>query len=69
MGLELLIGPLWWLALVGGMLQRLEIITGFIAVFFFLLVATFNAGVFNALAAVAAYSAVLMVFLQVVPIL
>lgn len=67
-GLGMLVGPLWWLAFVNGLLHRLSIITGFIAVFFILVEVATDAGVFNALAAAAAYSAVLMVFLQVIPV-
>jgi hypothetical protein len=66
-GLGMLVGPLWWLAYVSGLVHRLSIITGFIAVFFILVEVATDAGVFNALAAAAAYSAVLMVFLQVIP--
>ena len=60
--------PLWWLAFVSGLVHRLSIITGFIAVFFILVEVATDAGVFNAFAAAAAYSAVLMVFLQGIPV-
>jgi hypothetical protein len=60
----MLIGPLWWLNFVTVQEKRLGIITGFIVVFFALLVVATTAKVADALAAAAAYSAVLMVFLQ-----
>lgn len=66
-GLGMLVGPLWWLAVVHGIIHRLAIITGFITIFFCLVAVATDAGVFNSLAAAAAYSAVLMVFLQVIP--
>jgi hypothetical protein len=65
-GLSMLVGPLWWLAFVHGIVHRLAIITGFITIFFILVDVATDAGIFNSLAAAAAYSAVLMVFLQVV---
>lgn len=65
-GLGMLVGPLWWLAFVQDIVHRLAIITGFIAFFFILVDVATDAGIFNSLAAAAAYSAVLMVFLQVV---
>jgi hypothetical protein len=66
-GLGMLIGPLWWLAFVNGIVHRLSIITGFMGIFFILVEVATDAGVFNALIASAAYGAVLMVFLQIVP--
>jgi len=64
-GLGMLAGPLWWLAFAKGVVQRLAIITGSIAIFFFLVAVAANVRIFDALAAAAAYSAVLTVFLQV----
>jgi hypothetical protein len=64
-GLGMLVGPLWILAYVDHVAQRLGIITSFIAVFFVLVGVATKCGIFNALAAAAAYSAVLMVFIQV----
>lgn len=64
-GLGMLVGPLWALAYIQGQQNRLACITAFIAVFFVLVAVATRARVFEALAAAAAYSAVLMVFLQV----
>lgn len=64
-GLGMLIGPLWALYKVKPSDQRLGIITGFIVVFYFLVVVATTAKLFESLAAVAAYSAVLMVFMQI----
>jgi len=66
-GLGMLLGPLWILAYVDGMAHRLGIITGFIVLFFFVVFVCTNCTPFNALAAAAAYSAVLMVFIQMIP--
>jgi len=63
-GLGMLIGPLWILNVVQNTEARLGVITGFIALFFVLVAVATNAKVFESLAAAAAYSAVLMVFLQ-----
>jgi hypothetical protein len=63
-GLGMLIGPLWILDVVTDARQQLAIITCFIALFFFVVAVATNAKVFESLAAAAAYSAVLMVFLQ-----
>ncbi|KAK3081686.1 hypothetical protein LTS18_003901 [Coniosporium uncinatum] len=63
-GLGMLIGPLWILNFVTNTEERLGVITGFIALFFVLVAVATNARVFESLAAAAAYSAVLMVFLQ-----
>lgn len=63
-GLGMLIGPLWWLNKVQVAEKRLGIITGFIALFFVLVAVATTARVVDALAAAAAYSAVLMVFMQ-----
>ncbi|KAH0545463.1 hypothetical protein FGG08_000464 [Glutinoglossum americanum] len=64
MGLAMLIGPLWILEFVGGTHTKLGIMTGFIALFFAVVHVATTARVFEVLAATAAYSAVLMVFLQ-----
>jgi hypothetical protein len=63
-GMGMLVGPLWWLNFVAQQEKRLGIITGFIVVFFVLVLVATTAKVSDALAAAAAYSAVLMVFLQ-----
>jgi hypothetical protein len=63
-GLGMLVGPLWWLHFVSTSEVQLGIITGFITLFFVLVAVATTAGVAEALAAAAAYSAVLMVFLQ-----
>jgi hypothetical protein len=63
-GLGMLIGPLWWLNKVQASEKRLGIITGFIGLFFVLVAVATTARVADALAAAAAYSAVLMVFMQ-----
>jgi uncharacterized membrane protein len=63
-GLGMLIGPLWILDVVHNPKKQLAIITCFIALFFFVVAVATNAKVFESLAAAAAYSAVLMVFLQ-----
>ena len=63
-GLGMLVGPLWWLNFVEAQEIRLGIITGFIALFFVLVAVATTARVADALAAAAAYSAVLMVFMQ-----
>lgn len=60
----MLIAPLWILEAVHDPTNQLAIITGFIALFFFVVKVATNAKVFESLAAAAAYSAVLMVFLQ-----
>jgi hypothetical protein len=66
-GLGILVGSLWWLAFVIGIVHHLAIGTGFVVLFFVLGEVTMVAGIFNALATAAAYSPALMVFLQVVP--
>jgi hypothetical protein len=65
-GLGMLIAPLWVLKKIdhGDPNIKLGTITVFIVVFFLLLAVATTARVFDALAATAAYSAVLMVFLQ-----
>jgi len=69
-GLGMLLGPLWVLQVFNSSANsvRLGIITGFIALFFVLLAVATTARIFDALAAAAAYSAVLMVFLQNAPL-
>ncbi|QDS72495.1 hypothetical protein FKW77_010072 [Venturia effusa] len=63
-GLGMLIAPLWILEAVHDSNKQLAIITGFIVLFFFVVKVATNARVFESLAVAAAYSAVLMVFLQ-----
>ncbi|KAI9764896.1 MAG: hypothetical protein M1839_005690 [Geoglossum umbratile] len=63
-GLVMLIAPLWILAYVRPLPIRLGIISGFIVLFFVMVAVATTARMFEALAAAAAYSAVLMVFLQ-----
>ena len=63
-GLSMLIGPLWILEYVNRSWAQLLIISGFIVVFFVLVLVATAARTFDALAATAAYSAVLTVFLQ-----
>lgn len=64
-GLGMLIGPIWALYEVEPSNKRLGIITGFIVAFYVLVVIATTAKLFESLAAVAAYSAVLMVFMQI----
>ena len=68
-GLGMLLGPLWVLQIynVSSGIVKLGIITGFITLFFVLVAVATTARIFDALAAAAAYSAVLMVFLQNAP--
>ncbi|KAF7502113.1 hypothetical protein GJ744_007106 [Endocarpon pusillum] len=63
-GLAMLIGPLWILESLSDPPEKLGVITGFIVLFFVLVGVATAAKVFEALVAAAAYSAVLMVFLQ-----
>lgn len=63
-GLVMIIGPIWALYRVDSQSTRLGIISVFI-VFFYILGVAITAKVFESLAAVAAYSAVLMVFMQI----
>lgn len=63
-GLVMLVGPLWILEYVRGDADRLGIITAFITAFFIIVLLLTTARTFDALVAAAAYSAVLMVFLQ-----
>lgn len=69
-GLGMLLGPLWVLQVFNNSPAsvRLGIITGFIALFFVLVAVATTARLFDALAAAAAYSAVLMVFLSNAPV-
>jgi hypothetical protein len=62
-GLAMLIGPIWILAYLRPILYRLAVISSFIVVFFVVLAVT-RSRLYEALAATAAYSAVLVVFLQ-----
>ncbi|KAF2814458.1 uncharacterized protein BDZ99DRAFT_237951 [Mytilinidion resinicola] len=64
-GLGMLVGPIWILAFIVDPLKRLGVITGFIALFFILVAVATTAKVSEALASAAAYSAVLMVFMQI----
>ena len=68
LGLAMLIGPLWWLNYLAiqapDLAPRLAVITGFIALFALLIGLFTVANPFEVLAATAAYSAVLMVFMQ-----
>ena len=63
MSLAMLTGPLWVLNYVDGENSRLGIITSFIAAFYILVSTATTASPSDAIAAVAAYSAVLTVFL------
>lgn len=63
-GLSMLIGPLWILEYVKEPTVRLGVITGFISLFFILLTVATIAKIFEAMAATAAYAAVLMVFVN-----
>lgn len=65
LGLIMLIAPLWILAFLEGLVQRLGVISAFIVFFVALVSITTVAKPFESLAAAAAYSAVLMVFLQI----
>lgn len=62
-GLAMLIGPLWILNAVKPIVYRLAVISSFIVIFFVVLAVT-RSRLYEALAATAAYSAVLVVFLQ-----
>ncbi|KAH7122524.1 hypothetical protein B0J11DRAFT_409503, partial [Dendryphion nanum] len=64
LGMAMLIAPLWVLAITPGMMKRLGVITGFVVLFITLVTGTTSARPFESLAAAAAYSAVLVVFLQ-----
>ena len=64
-GLVMLLAPMWWLENVSSSRKRLGVITGFICVFMVMMTtATINRP-FEVVAATAAYSAVLMVFMQI----
>jgi hypothetical protein len=62
-GLAMLIGPIWALAYLEPIIYRLAVISSFIVIFFVVLAVT-RSRLYEALAATAAYSAVLVVFLQ-----
>jgi hypothetical protein len=62
-GLAMLIGPIWILAYLRPIPYRLAVISCFIVVFFVVLAVT-RSRLYESLAATAAYSAVLVVFLQ-----
>ncbi|KAF3040225.1 hypothetical protein E8E11_006944 [Didymella keratinophila] len=65
-GLAMLLAPIWWLAFVAETKRRLDIITGFMCVFISIMASATNK-LFDAVAATAAYAAVLMVFMQIDP--
>ncbi|KAF1948719.1 hypothetical protein CC80DRAFT_485693 [Byssothecium circinans] len=65
LGMVMLIVPLWVLAVTHGTMKRLGVITGFVVLFLGLVAFTTVARPFESLAAAAAYSAVLVVFLQI----
>jgi hypothetical protein len=67
LGLAMLIGPLWILIYVVKPHQRLGVITGFIVLFYVVVAVATTARPWESLAATAAYSAVLMVFIQLGP--
>jgi hypothetical protein len=62
-GLAMLIGPIWILNFVKPIVYKLAVISSFIVIFFVVLAIT-RSRLYEALAATAAYSAVLVVFLQ-----
>jgi hypothetical protein len=68
-GLGMLLGPLWVLEVCNNSPGpvRLGVITAFVTLFFVLVAVATTARIFDALAAAAAYSAVLMVFLTNAP--
>lgn len=61
----MLLAPLWWLEYVNSTDVRLGIITSFICVFIFLISLSVVNRPFEVVAATAAYTAVLMVFMQI----
>lgn len=64
-GLTMLLAPLWWLEFTSSSVTRLEIISGFVCMFaLVMMLATVNRP-FEVVASAAAYSAVLMVFMQI----
>ncbi|KAF2622058.1 hypothetical protein BU25DRAFT_443440 [Macroventuria anomochaeta] len=65
-GLVMLLAPIWWLAFVSDTKKRLGIITAFVCIFISVMATATNKP-FEAVAATAAYAAVLMVFMQVEP--
>ena len=62
----MLLAPIWWLAFVSDDKKRLGIITAFVCIFISVMATATNKP-FEAVAATAAYAAVLMVFMQVDP--
>jgi hypothetical protein len=64
LGLVMLYGPMWWLQWVDDDVKRLAIITCFVFVFAMGLRLMSTMRPFEALAATAAYAAVLMVYMQ-----
>lgn len=67
LGLGMLIGPMWVVYRVTDPTIRLAIISSFIVLFYVLVNIATTAKVFESLAAVAAYAAILMVFMQIQP--
>ncbi|KAF2866603.1 hypothetical protein BDV95DRAFT_204083, partial [Massariosphaeria phaeospora] len=65
LGMIMLIVPLWILAITQGTMERLGVITGFVVLFLALMAFSTGAGPVHCFAAAAAYSAVLVVFLQI----
>ena len=64
-GLAMMLAPLWWCEYVENRETKLKIITGFVCAFIaMMMTATINKP-FEVVAATAAYSAVLMVFMQI----
>ncbi|KAK2058304.1 hypothetical protein LY76DRAFT_545012 [Colletotrichum caudatum] len=64
-GFLMLVAPLWILVFVAGELERLGVISAFVALFLALVSTVTVAKPFDTLAATAAYTAVLMVFMQI----
>ncbi|OCL04960.1 hypothetical protein AOQ84DRAFT_299854 [Glonium stellatum] len=64
LGLGMLLGPAWWLQKAGSLSLRLSIICIFVPVFMLLLTAVAPLRPFETVAATSAYTAVLMVFMQ-----
>lgn len=63
-GLGMLLGPMWWLNYVTDSTAELAIISGFVTLFASVLITVCSGKPVEVLAATAAYSAVLVVFLQ-----
>ncbi|KAI9822405.1 MAG: hypothetical protein M1827_000124 [Pycnora praestabilis] len=64
LGLGMLIGPMWWLEYLADPNKRLGVITGCVTLFTVLLSTVTVAKPFEVVAATAAYTAVLMVYMQ-----